>query len=275
MSILAAILALSFAGALPDAPPASVPKGHLVVVGGGGTTDAIVQKAIELAGGKGARMVVLAQASSRPEAGDDSVKFWKEKGLEHVASIDMKDEAGARAAIEKASLVWFPGGDQSRLVAALAKTSLPAAIRARYEAGAVVGGTSAGAAVMSSVMIVGGETADLTIVRSGTVLTAEGLGLWPETIVDQHFVRRQRFNRLLSAVLDRPELVGIGIDERTAVIVTGTSIEVVGESNVLVVDARGARVETKEEKAPPGAAEVKLSVLRAGMKLDLARPAPR
>src|SRR6185295_17336884 len=132
-----------------------------------------------------------------------------------------------------------------------------------------VGGTSAGAAVMSRVMIVGGETADLTIVRSGTVLTADGLGLIPGAIVDQHFVRRQRFNRLLSAVLDHPDLVGIGIDEKTAIVVSGSSFEVVGDSNVLVVDARAARVENRADKTPPGAADMKLSVLRAGMKLDL------
>lgn len=267
MKVLHALLALPLAGAAP--------KGHLVIVGGGGTTDAIVAKTIELAGGKGAKMVVVAQASSRPEAGDESVRFWKEKGVEIVVSIDLGDEPASRKAIEVADLIWFPGGDQSRLMAGLGMTALPAAIRARYEAGAVVGGTSAGAAVMSRVMIVGGETADLTIVRSDTVLTADGLGLWPDTIVDQHFVRRQRFNRLLSAVLDRPDLVGIGIDEKTAVVVSGSSFEVVGESNVLVVDARGARVEKKEKGTPPGAADLKLSVLRAGMKLDLSPPKPR
>jgi cyanophycinase len=243
--------------------------GHLVIVGGGGTPDAVIARAIELAGGSSARGVILAQASSRPEAGSESVAFWKEKGLVDVSSLDLADPAAARELIAEADLLWFPGGDQSRLLRAIDEAEVLPAIRERYASGAVVGGTSAGAAVMSSVMIVGGETADLKVVRAGSVETVEGLGLLAGTIVDQHFLRRQRFNRLLSAVLARPDLIGIGIDERTAIVVTGSRFEVIGEGGVLVLDARGGKVSDSALGAPAAAEGVRLSLLREGTTFDL------
>jgi len=241
-----------------------------VIVGGGGTPDAVVERMIALAGGAGARAVVLPQASSRPEAGSESETFWKGKGLANVASVDLSDPVAARKAIESADLIWFPGGDQSRLMDAIANAGVADAISARHAAGAVVGGTSAGAAVMSPSMIVGGDTADLTVVRSGSVAIVNGLGLFPGTVIDQHFLKRQRFNRLLSTVLEHPDLVGIGIDEKTAIVVTGTAFEVLGESGVLVVDARGtARPQTGAPGVPAHGA-AKLTLLRAGMKYDVA-----
>lgn len=236
--------------------------GALVVVGGGGTPDSVVQVLFAHSGGRGARMVVLAQASSRPEAGEESVAYWKGKGFEHVESLDLTDAVAARAAIESATLIWFPGGDQSRLLDAIEKADLAGAIRARHEAGAVVGGTSAGAAVLSPWMIVGGDTADLTVVRPGSVAVKEGLALLPGTIIDQHFLKRQRFNRLLSAVLDHPDLIGIGIDEKTAILVRGSHVDVLGDSGVLVIDARG----TEKDQAPKTA---RLTFLREGTSYDL------
>jgi cyanophycinase len=258
----------------PEPPPPARPAGHLVIVGGGGTPDAVAAKAFELAGGVSARAVVLPQASSRAEAGEESVAFWKEKGFANIRALDLSDPAADRKAIETADFIWFPGGDQVLLMKAIEAAGLGDAIRARYAAGAVVGGTSAGAAVMSPRMIVGGETADLTVVRGGSVEMAEGLGLLQGTIVDQHFLRRQRFNRLLSAVLERPDLVGIGIDEKTAIVVTGTSFDVLGESGVLVLDARGREVPGADAGAPRAGDGVRLSLLRAAETYDLAPGSP-
>jgi len=261
-------------------PPAShpiashpvAPKGHLVIVGGGGTPEAVAARAIELAGGAHARGLILPQASQRPEAGVESAEFWRTKGLAEVASLDLADPDAARAAIAKADFIWFPGGDQSRLLAAIDEAGVADAIRSRYAEGAVVGGTSAGAAVMSQRMIVGGETADLTVVRAASVAMVDGLGLLPGTIVDQHFLRRQRFNRLLSAVIERPDLVGIGIDEKTAIVVTGETFEVVGESGVLVLDARRARPPEAAPGAPVAADDLRAALLRDGMRYDLSGP---
>jgi cyanophycinase len=147
---------------------------------------------------------------------------------------------------------------------------LPEAIRARYQAGAVVGGTSAGAAVLSQVMITG--EAQLDRLRRGATQTIDGLGLWPSAIVDQHFVRRQRFNRLLSAVLDRPQLVGVGVDESTAAVVRGRKIEVVGAAQVLIIDARKASVPAGKAGDLSAATGVQLHVLTNGMTFELDAP---
>ena len=122
---------------------------------------------------------------------------------------------------------------------------------------------------MSPRMIVGGETADLTVVRAGSVELVDGLGLMPGTIVDQHFLKRQRFNRLLSAVLAHPDLVGIGIDEKTAIVVSGTGFDVMGEGGVIVLDARKARPLPADPGTPLAAEAVHLALLRDGMKYDL------
>ena len=153
------------------------------------------------------------------DAGDRSVERWRKAGAKEATKVAFADRAAARAAIERATIIWMPGGSQSRFMEAIAGTGLADVIRRRHRAGAVVGGTSAGAAVLSAVMITGDS--DLKSVAAGKTATADGLALWPEVIVDQHFLRRQRANRLIAAVLDRPALVGIGIDEGTAVVVRG------------------------------------------------------
>src|SRR5439155_23992340 len=126
----------------------------------------------------------------------------------------------------------------------------------------------AGAAVMSQIMLTGDS-----VVGSLTdgIKTGEGLGLWSGVIIDQHYLRRARFNRLLNAVLDHPECVGVGIDECTAVIVEGRSFEVLGNSNVIVIDARKATRPQGKKGDPEAAANVSLQVLRAGMRFDLDR----
>lgn len=266
---VALVLAGLCACAAPDRSAERSPRGALLVVGGGGTTDAIVARAFELAGGKAKRMLVVPQSSGDPEAGAKSRTYWMEKGAEVVDVLDVADPERALELVARADFVRMPGGDQKRLMTALEGTGIGAAIVERYEDGALVGGTSAGAAVMSSAMILGGEKADLESVRRGGTEIGEGLGLWPEAIVDQHFLKRQRFNRLLACVLDHPELVGIGIDERTAVVVRGSSCEVVGEGGVVVVDARRAqRRETKAGEAH-SAADVRLSIHRNGDTFDL------
>lgn len=240
--------------------------GPIVAVGGGGTTDAIVQRTLALAGGPGADVVVLPQSSALEHAGDSSVRAWIEAGAKRARKVSFADP-GARAALEQATLIWIPGGDQNRFMKAIAGTGLDEVIRARHRAGAVVGGTSAGAAVLSEMMITG--EADLQSLASGKTVLARGLGLWTGGIFDQHFLRRQRNNRLLSAVLDHPHLIGVGIDEATAVIVRGDQLEVVGRSAVVVFDARQASVERPGTPGAVSATGILTSVLRDGMRLAL------
>lgn len=278
---LAAVLLIlvPIAFAAPDRPvdsQAPAAKGRLLAVGGGGTTDAIVARALELAGGPKSRMLIVPQASGSEDAGAKSVEFWREKGAQNVQVLDLTDRSKAKAAIAAADFLWMPGGDQSRLMSALLEAGVVDAIRDRYRAGALVGGTSAGAAVLSKVMIVGGETADLTSVRAAGTETSEGLGLWDGALVDQHFMKRQRFNRLMSAVLDHPDLVGLGVDERTGVVLhPDGACEVVGDGSVLVIDARLSANKSVAKGESHSASGLALSIHRGGDRFDLELPKQR
>ena len=248
-------------------PSPAPPKGHLLIIGGNGTTDAIVKRAVEAGGGGSGLVAIFPQASELPETGAEAVKTWTGAGFGRAVVVDPKDAAAAIRTVKEATFIWFPGGDQNRLTKALENTGIAEAIRARYEQGALVGGTSAGAAVMSHVMITG--EADLQSITAGRTETAPGFGLFPEVIVDQHFLKRQRTSRLVSAVLDHPDLVGVGIDETTAIFVTGRRFEVLGRNSVVVIDARKAVV----DKTPAGGLAtgrgLTLSVLTAGMTYSL------
>lgn len=249
-------------------------KGWLMIVGGGGTTDVMYERAIELGGGSNSKVVVFPQASELADTGAGSAQAWREHGAGSAVVADTKDEAAALKLVDEASVIWFPGGVQARLMKALG-ARLPDAIRQRFREGAVIGGTSAGAAVMSEVMITGeieGATEEdngLTFVRAGTVETLQGLGLVDWGVVDQHFVKRRRFHRLLSCVLEHPGLIGVGIDERTAILVHGPAFEVLGESQVIVVDPRRAKPEATPKGERAAGTDLELHLLRPGMRFEI------
>ena len=268
-TILGVILTAALATAATAQP---LPKGHLVAVGGGGVPDAVLQRAIELAGGPTAPVVVFPQASELAETGDVAVEMWKKAGATAVRWMALTDPAAARQAAESSSLIWFPGGDQNKLMKALEGTGVPEVVLRRYRDGAVVGGTSAGAAVLSAVMLTG--DADVQSITVGATKTAPGLGLWTEAIIDQHHLKRQRESRLISLVLEHPALVGVGVDERTAAIVSGTRFDVLGESSVLVIDARQATIEPRPPGALSAARNIRVHVLTAGMGVDIGTAVP-
>ncbi len=237
-------------------------RGALVIVGGGGTPSEVVEQAVQLAGGVDCKVIIFPQASSLPERGVSSVEFFREHGVNDVKLIDLEDPAAARAAIETADLIWFPGGQQSQLMEALMRADVAKAIVQRNRAGAVVGGTSAGAAVMSADMIP--NAPDKSALRSGNTPIVPGLGLAESIIIDQHFVERERMNRLLGAVLDHPHRIGIGISERTAIVVDEQRFKVIGEGSVVVIDARSANMGELREDQLQSATDVKLHILAAG-----------
>jgi cyanophycinase len=234
-------------------------RGTLMIMGGGPWHDEVQKRFVELAGGANGTILVLPMASASTDSGKSSVKGWEELGGRARALVVNHDEAmhaDTAALFKGVTGIWFGGGDQSRLTAAIAGTPVEAAIRNRYmRGGAVVGGTSAGAAVMSRIMITGDERkfgglrpsrdssqAFITIDRQN-VVTAEGFGYVDNAIIDQHFVRRRRHNRLVSLVLENPQLVGAGIDESTAIEVRPDGTwKVLGESVVVIYDARKASV---------------------------------
>lgn len=231
--------------------------GHLVVAGGGKTDERALKRALELAGGPEVPVVILPQASSLPDAGARSAEMWRSIGATRITVASSPGAEPDRDALKSAALIWMPGGEQTRLMKALDDAGVPALLRERYKTGAVIGGTSAGAAVMSALMITG--EADLENITPKATKLATGLGLWSEVIVDQHFLKRQRFNRLLSAVLDHPDKIGVGIDEGAAVIVSPGGWEVWG-GKVLVIDARA-----RAASGSP-ATQAQLHVLDAGQQ---------
>ncbi len=213
--------------------------GTLVIVGGGAVGPEILTETLRLAGGaEQARIAILPQASGLPDAGEKSAAVWREAGAADIRVVDLAQSVEARKHLERANLVWMPGGQQSRLVEALRAAEMIPVLRARLAGGAVIGGTSAGAAAMSQIMIEG--TGDAGGISAGAVKISEGLGLLPGVIVDQHFFKRQRFNRLLAAVREHPGRTGAGIDEGTALIVTDREWRVAGVSHVLILRADGS-----------------------------------
>ena len=258
-------------------------RGTLIVMGGGPWHDEVQKRFVELAGGANGMILVLPMASASRDSGRSSVKGWEELGGRARALVVNREEA-MRA--DTASLfkgvtgIWFGGGDQSRLTAAIAGTPVEQAIRNRYQrAGAVVGGTSAGAAVMSRIMITGNErrygglrpsrdsTQSFITIDRDNVVTADGFGYMDNAIVDQHFVRRRRHNRLISLVIENPKLIGVGIDESTAVeVMPDGRWKVLGESVAVIYDARNAKI--GPTTAPLGAAGMQMHVLPSGSIYD-------
>lgn len=263
------------------------PKGTLFIIGGGDRSDAMMSRFVDLAGGKNASIIIIPMASDTPlEFAKFSADQFRRLGAARVEWLLFpKGQADSPANLEKmkgAGGVFFCGGDQVRLTSFMAGTRLLEEVRRIYREGGVVGGTSAGAAVMSKVMITGDDRLEengesFTSIRANSVITAEGFGfLPPDIVVDQHFLVRKRENRLISLVLERPALTGIGIDEATVLLVGpgGTTGEVLGDSLVSVYDASGAGPVSTDAKGHLAVRGLTLHLLKAGEKLDLRRTRP-
>ena len=170
-------------------------------------------------------------------------------------------------------MIWFAGGFTGTLMEAIHETYLPRFIHERWASGGVVGGDSAGGMIFPQDILISGP-ADLTSVVAGRTKTTTGLGLTPELLFDAHFLKRQRLNRLVSLVLDHPDRVGIGADEGTAVVIRGRRLEVLGRSNVVVLDARKGRVSRLQGGQASSGRDLRMHVLTHGMALDLGSAAP-
>jgi len=251
-------------------------RGNLIIVGGGDTPVSVQERFVALAGGAGkARIALFPMASTAfdEEAREVMSELQKLNIDTHLVNIERKDadtEATARF-LEGFSGYWFLGGDQNRLAATLLGTRALDVIERRYQEGAVVGGTSAGAAVMTSEMLTGKPKSgkgEFPAIARGSIDVGKGFGFLPDAIVDQHFLKRARYNRLLSAVLDQPQLIGVGIDEETALQVRPDGRwEVLGNSYVKVIDARRARL-THDRKSIVGAGNIRLHLLPRGGVFD-------
>ena len=232
--------------AIEDPTPAAPKSGVLIVAGGGSLPADLRPRALELAGGHDADILIVPWASRREEAGSATVAVWQEAGATRVTVIP-DDATEARKAIKDTDLMWLVGGSQVRLMEAFRERDLIEAVQKSHSQGTIIAGTSAGAAVMSRYMMTG--KAELKSLISGSTELVEGLGLWPQVIVDQHFLARQRWSRLFTAVASHPDQIGVGIDEQTAVIVDPDgSWQVIGRGPVVVIDGRKPKTESSAKE---------------------------
>jgi cyanophycinase len=275
------------AGAQHAARPAASTgpvRGTLLIVGGGTQPNDLVVQFIALAGGPGhARIAILPMASEESaESGRDKKAQLDSMGADAFVVDVTRTQADADSVVKLingATGIWFPGGDQVRLVEHLQGSAALRAIHERYRAGAVVGGTSAGAAIMSDSMLTGNQffpglktSVDSGVssrrISRGSIEVIPGLGFLHNAIVDQHFIKRQRENRLISVILERPSFIGVGIDEGTAIrVYPDGHWAVLGASAAIIFDARNATV-TPAGAPRLGAVGVRMSVLPAGSTFD-------
>lgn len=222
----------------------------LIMIGGGESPASILNKLTELGGGEKGKILVITWAGGEPQASFDAFKEDVEKvskiALVKAPFTPLNNEAKSLflQQLKESSGVFFTGGDQNRIMEVLKDENLLKALTEKYNGGAVFSGTSAGTAIMSKIMITG--EGDFKVIDGNKVETRDGLGLLPNTIVDQHFIVRQRQNRLFGLILKNPTLIGIGIDEDTALYVSDNRFgEVLGDSQVMILDAQNKTNELK------------------------------
>jgi len=220
-------------------------KGNLFIIGGGNRSDELMKQMLHTAELKPSDyIIVLPMASEVPDAGFGTLSTQLQK-LDprtiknfNFARHDVNDRKWTDS-LANAKLIYILGGDQSRFMNVVLNTPVYAAIHKAYQNGATIAGTSAGAAVMSKYMITGKQLLDTVYKETFNKLWdkniefSQGMGLLENTIIDQHFLKRNRYNRLISALAAYPDLVCVGIDESTAIIVHGNNATVAGESQVI------------------------------------------
>lgn len=247
-------------------------KGHLVIVGGGNVGPEIWGRFIELAGGANAKIIYV------PTAGDDStitkgdfktVKKLHELGVENVTVLHTRDARLANtesfaAPIRQATGIWFEGGRQWKIADAFLNTQVQKEFNALLDRGGVIGGTSAGATIQGSYLF-RGDTKGNTILEGDHV---QGLDFIHQVAIDQHILKRNRQFDLLGFIKTHPELLGIGIDESTAIIVHQNTFEVIGASYVAIYDQQQFAGTTKSPSSDSGT-NGPFYYLQKGQQFDL------
>jgi cyanophycinase len=218
-----------------------VPAGSLVIVGGGGLTEQITQRFIELAGGVEAPIVVLPTAN--PKVDLNEAKFLERAGAKNVTLLAARTWAEVEtpetaAALKQARGLWFGGGRQWRFVDAYEHTQAVALFHEVLRRGGVIGGSSAGATIQGDYLVRGSPLGNTDMMALGY---QRGFAFLPGTAIDQHFRQRNRFADLARVIDRHPQLLGIGLDEATALVVTGEVGEILGRGEAHFYDRRPGR----------------------------------
>lgn len=259
---------------------AQATKGKLFIIGGGDRSDDLMKQVLSVADlTKKDYIVVLPMSSEEP---DSSFIFFKTQMVKLTSNPIVMLNFNATTAqnktltdsLQKAKLIFISGGDQVRFMKVVHNTPIKTAIQKAYENGSTISGTSAGAAVMSEKMITGNQklqkeySGTFDNIRYDNLETSEGLGLLKTAVIDQHFLKRNRYNRLLSALVEFPALTGIGIDEGTAIIVRNNQVEVAGESEVIVVRNPKGILKAKKNNLI-SIENLQMSIYTAGQKFNI------
>ena len=245
--LLLIICLLTSSPALQAQSGTTIPRGKLFIIGGGDRPPSLMKALVAASALKQEDYVVVLPMSS---ASPDTGYYYFKADLETVCANtivnfnftgEKVNDKNWLDSLIKAKLIFITGGDQDRFMKTVLNTPVYKAIHTAYQNGATIAGTSAGAAVMSQHMITGNELTDTTYratfrkVVDDNIEIKPGLGLLSTAVIDQHFIVRSRYNRLLSALAKFPTLTCIGIDEETAIIVQGNNVEVAGVRQVVVM----------------------------------------
>lgn len=257
-------------------------SGTLIVIGGHEDKDgdkSVLHAVVEAL--PPGRLVVATIASHEPEGYFEAYKrAFGDLGVADLVEVYVEERTEASqphklAAFDGATGVFFSGGDQLRISSQMGDTPLENRVRQIFAAGGVIAGTSAGASAMGETMLVRGPSAESH--RIGDLHLAPGLGLIPDVIIDQHFAERGRIGRLLGAVALNPRILGVGIDEDTAIVVKDQRFRVIGAGAVYVLEATEATYSNIAEAQPESTLsifDVRLHVLSAGDSFDLSARKP-
>jgi cyanophycinase len=235
----------------------------------------ILSTFVQLAGGASARVAIMPTASSIESAGERYKALFLGLGVRSadVVFIAEREDANDDAtldALHDATGIFLTGGNQMRLSTIVGGTKAASLVRDRNDAGAIVGGTSAGASILSSHMVAFGASGEMPKQRMAQMVA--GFGLVPELIIDQHFRQRDRIGRLLMFVASNPGLLGVGVDEDTAALISSNQVlEVIGRNSVTIVDGTNMYSDIFQVKAHGGItiSGAQLHILTAGRRFDL------
>jgi len=259
-------------------------KGTLVIIGGAERKDdeQTVLKVVADRIRANQRLLIVTVASYEPDGtAQDYIRIFKELGVSQidVADVRTREDAERQDLVEKcerASAIFFTGGDQLRITSQMGDSPMYQCMKQRYEDGAMIIGTSAGAAAMPFTMIVGGPSDASN--RVSALSMAPGLGLLDYVVIDSHFAQRGRMGRLIGAVMQNPRNIGLGIDEATAIVVDKAErFDVVGPGAVYVVDGSQISYSSLSEDHAEGIVtvhDVRLHVLGEGDCYDLSTRRP-